>query len=48
MFNAKLKKRVKELEIKLEYQKRWNGEISDLLRRLCRRIDKLENKSWLK
>jgi len=43
MFNTKLNKQVKELERKLEYQKRWNDEIYNLTKRMCKRLDKLES-----
>lgn len=43
MFNTKLKKQVKELERKLEYQKRWNDEMYNLTKRMCKRLDELEN-----
>ena len=43
MFNTKLKKQVKELERRLEYQKRWNDEMYHLTKRMCKRLDKLEN-----
>ena len=43
MFNTKLKKQVKELERRLEYQKRWNNEMYRLTERMCKRLDKLEN-----
>jgi len=42
MFNTKLKKQVKELERKLEYQKRWNDEMYNLTKRMCKRLDKIE------
>ena len=42
MINTKLKKQVKELERKLEYQKRWNDEMYNLTKRMCKRLDELE------
>jgi DNA-binding transcriptional regulator GbsR (MarR family) len=45
MFNTKLKRRVKELERKLEYQKRWNDEMYNLTKRMCKRLDKVEAES---
>jgi len=39
MFNTKLKRRVKELERKLEYQKRWNDEMYNLTKRMRVRRD---------
>ena len=42
MFNTKLKKQVKELERKLEYQKRWNDEMYNLTKRMCKRLDNIE------
>tara|TARA_B110000091_G_scaffold160542_1_gene171122 strand:+ start:577 stop:717 length:141 start_codon:yes stop_codon:yes gene_type:complete len=42
MFNTKLKRKVKELERKLEYQKRWNDEMYNLTKRMCKRLDKIE------
>lgn len=42
MFNTKLKEQVKELERKLEYQKRWNYEMYNLTKRMCKRLDKIE------
>jgi DNA-binding transcriptional regulator GbsR (MarR family) len=42
MFNTKLKKQVKELESRIEFQTRWNNEIYRLLERVCKRLDTLE------
>ena len=43
MFNKTLKKRLTELEEELRYQKRFNNEIQLLVKRMCKRLDKLEN-----
>ena len=43
MFNRKLKARIKELESKLEYQNRWNDEMYNLTKRMCKRLDKIED-----
>ena len=42
MLNRKLNNRVKELEDRLEFQKRWNNEMYRLLERVCKRLDNLE------
>jgi DNA-binding transcriptional regulator GbsR (MarR family) len=42
MFNTKLKKQVKELESRIEFQTRWSNEIYRLLERVCKRLDTLE------
>ena len=42
MFNTKLKKRVKELKRVLVYQKRFNDEMYNITKRMCKRLDKLE------
>ena len=42
MFNKKLKNRIKSLESILEYQKRYNDEMYNLTKRMCKRLDKLE------
>jgi len=42
MFNTKLKRRVKELEDRLKFQRRWNIEMYRLLERVCKRLDTLE------
>jgi len=42
-YNEKeLAKKIKELERKLEYQKRWNDEMYNLTKRMCKRLDKIE------
>ena len=43
MFNTKLKKQVKELKRELEYQKRFNDEMYNLTKRMCKRLDKLDS-----
>lgn len=43
MFNTRLKKQVKELERKLEYQKKCNDEMYNLTKRMCKRLDGLES-----
>ena len=43
MFNTKLKKQVKELEGRIEFQTRWNNEMYRLLERVCKRLDTLES-----
>ena len=35
-------KQVKELSRKSEYQKRWNDEMYNLTKRMCKRLDKIE------
>ncbi len=42
MLNRKLKNRVKELEDRLKFQRRWNIEMYRLLERVCKRLDELE------
>ena len=42
MFNTKLKKQVKELESRIEFQTRWSNEVHKLLERVCKRLDALE------
>ena len=36
------KDKVKELERKLEYQKRWNDEKYNLTKKMCKRLEKIE------
>lgn len=38
MFNTKLEKQVKELKRELEYQKRFNDEMYNLTKRMCKRL----------
>ena len=42
MLNRKLENRVKELEDRLKFQRRWNIEMYRLLERVCKRLDELE------
>ena len=44
MFNKKLKNRIKFLESRLEYQKRYNDEMYNLTKKMCERLNKLEGK----